>query len=69
VNVTKSISTEAALKHVIELRDKYKGPDRDSYVAEIDCFLNEFRKEHGPQIELETALQLLRDLELRFGPQ
>lgn len=67
--MTKSISTEAALKHVVELRDKYDGPDRESYVAEIDRFLNEFRKEHGPQIELETALGLLRDLKLRFGPQ
>ena len=65
----KSISTEAALKHVVELRDKYDGPDRELYVAEIDRFIDEFRKEHGPQIELETALGVLKDLERRFGPQ
>lgn len=66
--MTKTISTEGALKQVIELRDKYDGPDRESYVAEIDRFIDEFRNEHGPQIELETALGLLRDLERRFGP-
>jgi hypothetical protein len=69
VNVTKTISTEGALKHVIELRDKYDGPDREAYVAELDRFIDEFRKEHGSQIEVEVALGLLRDLERRFGPQ
>jgi len=67
--VTKTISTEGALKHVIELRDKYDGPDREAYVAELDRFIDEFRKEHGSQIEVEVALGLLRDLERRFGPQ
>ena len=67
--MTKTISTKGALKHVIELRDKYDGPDREAYVAELDRFIDEFRKEHGSQIELEVALGLLRDLERRFGPQ
>lgn len=67
--MTKTISTEGALKHVIELRDKYDGPDREAYVAELDRFIDEFRKEHGSQIEVEVALGLLRDLERRFGPQ
>lgn len=67
--MTKTISTEGALKHVIELRDKYDGPDREAYVAELDRFIDEFREEHGSQIEVEVALGLLRDLERRFGPQ
>lgn len=69
MNVTKTISTEGALKYVIELRDRYDGPDRESYVAEIDRFIDEFRKQRGPEIGLETAMELLRDLERRFGPQ
>lgn len=67
--MTKTISTEGALKHVIELRDKYDRPDREAYVAELDRFIDKFRKEHGSQIEVEVALGLLRDFERRFGPQ
>lgn len=67
--MAKTISTEGALKHVIELRDKYDGPDRETFVAEVDRFIEEFRRKHGGEIEVGDAYELLKDLERRFGRQ
>lgn len=67
--MTKTILTEGALKRAIELRDKYDGPNRETYVAELDRFIAEFREKHGTEIELGEALELLRHLERQFGRQ
>jgi len=58
----KTISTEAALKYVLELRDTYDGPDRDAYVAELDRFIDEFRKNHDAQIPVAEAYAILKEL-------
>ncbi len=63
----KTISTEAALKHVLELKTTYEGPNREEYVSEIDRFANDFRKTHGPQIPVDQAYDMLRELEARLG--
>ncbi len=63
----KTISTEAALKHVLELKAAYDGPDREEYIADLDQFIEEFRKKHGPQIPVAEAYATLKDLEARFG--
>src|SRR6476620_11830896 len=51
----KTISTEAALKHVLERKATYDGPDREQYVAELDQIIDDFRKKHGPQIPVDEA--------------
>jgi hypothetical protein len=63
----KTVSTEAALKHVLELKTKYDGPHREDYVSEIDRFADEFRKQHGPLIPADQAYAMLKELETRFG--
>ncbi|HEX3437971.1 MAG TPA: hypothetical protein VHT24_14475 [Pseudacidobacterium sp.] len=63
----KTISTEAALKYVLERKATYDGPDREQYVAELDQFVDEFRKKHGPQIPVAEAYAILKELEARFG--
>ncbi len=63
----KTISTEAALKHVLELKTKYDGPNREEYLFEIDHFTDEFRKKHGPQIPVDQAYAMLKEFEARFG--
>ena len=63
----KTISTEAALKHVLELKTKYDGPNREEYLSEIDCFANEFRQKHGPLIPVDQAYAIFKELEVRFG--
>jgi hypothetical protein len=63
----KTISTEAALKHVLERKATYNGPDREQYVAELDQFIDEFRKKHGAQIPVAEAYAILKELEARFG--
>ena len=64
----KTISTEAALTHVLELKAAYDGPNREEYVADLDRFVEEFRKMHGPQIPVAEAYAILKELEVRFGP-
>jgi|ERR1700723_1049414 hypothetical protein len=63
----KTISTEAALKCVLEQRAAYDGPNREEYVAELDRFIEEFRKKHGPQIPVAEAYAILKEIEARFG--
>ena len=63
----KTISTEAALKHVLELKTTFEGPNREEYVSEIDRIANEFRKTHGPQIPVDQAYAMYKELEARFG--
>jgi len=63
----KTISTEAALRYVVECKETYDGPDRDLYVAEMDRFIEDFRRKHGPEIPVADAYAILKELELRFG--
>jgi len=63
----KTISTEAALKYVLESKTRYDGPNREEYVSEIDRFANEFREKHGPHIPVDQAYAILQELEARFG--
>jgi hypothetical protein len=63
----KTISAEAALKHVLELKAAYDGPNREEVVAELDRFIEEFRQKHGPQIPVAEAYAILKEIEARFG--
>ena len=63
----KVISTEAALKSVLKLKAKYDGPDRAEYLAELDQFIDAFRKKHGPKIPVGQAYAILKELEARLG--
>ena len=61
------ISTEAVLKHVLESKTTYEGPNREEYVAEINRLADDFRKEYGPEIPADQAYAMLKELEARFG--
>src|ERR1039458_4531535 len=63
----KTISTEAALKYVLELKTTYDGPNREEYVCEIDRFADDFRRKHGPQVPVAESHWTFTDLEARFG--
>ena len=63
----KTISTEAALKHVLELKAAYDGPNREEYIADLDRFVGEFRMKYGPHIPVAEAYAILSELEARFG--
>jgi hypothetical protein len=43
------------------------GPHRVEYVAELDQFMDEFWRKHGPQIPVAEAIAILKELEARFG--
>ena len=63
----KTISTEAVLQHVLESKTKYDGPNREEYVSEVDRLVDEFRKEHGPQIPVDQASAMVKEIEARFA--
>jgi hypothetical protein len=63
----RTISTEAALKYVLERKATYDEPDREEYVAELDRFIDDVRKEYGPQIPVDQAYAMLNELQARFG--
>jgi hypothetical protein len=63
----KTISTEAVLKRLSESKTTYDGPNREEYVSEIDRLADEFRKEHGPQIPLDQAYAMVKEIEARVG--
>jgi hypothetical protein len=63
----KTISREAVLKRVLEQKATYDGPDREEYIAELDQVIDDFRKNHGPEIPVDEAYAMLKDLEARFG--
>jgi hypothetical protein len=63
----KTVSTEAVLQRVLELKTKYDGPNREEYVSEVDRLADEFRKEHGPQIPVNQAYAMVKEIEARFG--
>jgi len=59
----KTISAEAALKYVSELRAQYAAAGRDDDVRLLDDWLANFRDKHGSEIPIDEAYQLLRELE------
>jgi hypothetical protein len=63
----KTISTEAALKYLLQRKATYDGPDREQYFAKLDQFIDEFRKKNGPQIPVAQAYTILNELEAKFG--
>lgn len=63
----KTISTEAILKHVLKLKTTYSGADPEGYGRDIDAFVEDFRRRHGPEIPVDTAYSLLRELEAKHG--
>lgn len=63
----KTISTEVALKYVLDLKGTYDGPNREEFVREVDLFIDDFRNKHGTQIPVDQAYAMLKELEARFG--
>jgi hypothetical protein len=63
----KTISTEAALRPVLALKEAYDGPNREEYISDLDRFIEEFRKRHGPQIPVAEAYAILKELEGRVA--
>jgi hypothetical protein len=61
------ISPETALKYVLALKSTYNGPDQEEYIREIDQFANDFRQKHGPQIPIDKAYAILKELEGKHG--
>jgi len=62
-----TISTDKALKHVEDLRDSYASSGNDAAAREVDRIIQKFREEHGPEIPIEKAYALMKDLEAKHG--
>ncbi len=62
-----TISTDKALRHVEELRDSYASSGNDAAARDVDRIIRKFREENGPEIPIETAYALMKDLEGKHG--
>ena len=62
-----TISIDKALKHVEELRDSYLSSGNDAAAREVDRIIIKFREENGPEIPMEKAYALMKELEARHG--
>ena len=62
-----TISTDKALKHVEELRDSYVSSGNDAAAREVDQIIIKFREENGPEIPVEKAYALIKELEAKHG--
>jgi hypothetical protein len=64
----KTISTEAVLKRLLEAKTQYSGPNPEEYAAEVDRLADELRKQYGPQIPIDQAYAMVKEIETRLGP-
>jgi len=62
-----TISTDKALKRVEELRDSYVISGNDTAAREVDQMIRKLREENGPEIPIEKAYALMRDLDGKHG--
>jgi LPXTG-motif cell wall-anchored protein len=63
----KTISTERALRHVVELRSQYARENRHEDVRTIDSLMREIREKYGPEIRVDEADRLADEIEQRLG--
>jgi|ERR1700693_903463 len=59
----KTISTEVLLRSVTRAKASYGGPDREGYARSIDEMMNAIHQRYGPEIPVDEAYRLMKDLE------
>ena len=62
-----TISTDKALRHLEDLRNSYAGSGNDVAAREVDQIIRKFREESGPEIPIEKAYALMKDIEAKLG--
>lgn len=62
-----TISTDRALAHVERLRDAYVSGGQQDAAREVERVIREFRDQNGPEIPIEKAYALMREIEATYG--
>ena len=61
------ISTDQVLKHVEDLKETYVRAGNEEAAQEVDRVIREFREQHGPDIPIDKAYALMKELEGKYG--
>ena len=61
------IATDHALKHVEDLRQKYVDSGQEEAAREVERISREFRERNGPEISLDKAYALVKEIEGKYG--
>ena len=62
-----TISREAALKHVEALKQSYLNSGNVESARDVERVIADFRERHGPEIPVEVAHALVKEIESRYG--
>lgn len=65
----KTVSTEAVLKPLEQLRFQYQAANRPEDVAVVDRMIGDFRAKYGTAIPVDEADKLLREIEARLASE
>jgi hypothetical protein len=63
-----TISTDRALKQVEILKQAYVDSGQEEAAREIEQVIREFREQNGPEIPVDQAYALMKEIEGKHGP-
>ena len=62
-----TVSTDQVLKYVEDLKDTYLKSGQKEVAREIERIISEFREQNGPEIPVNKAYALVKELESKSG--
>jgi hypothetical protein len=62
-----AVSTDHILKHVEDLKETYASSGLEVEARKVEQIVREFREQNGPEISVDKAYALVRELEEKFG--
>ncbi len=62
-----TISTDRILKHVEDLKETYVNSGKEEEARKVERVIREFREQNGPEIPVDKAYALMKELEDKYG--
>ena len=62
-----TISTDRVLKHVENLKEAYVSSGDEEAAREVERIIRDFREQNGPEIPVEKAYALMKEIEDKYG--
>ena len=62
-----TVSTDQVVKHAEDLRERYANSGEEEEAREVERVIREFREKNGPEIPIDKAYALMKELEAKYG--
>lgn len=62
-----TVSTDRILKHVEYLKETYVNSGQEEEASKVERVIREFREKNGPEIPVDKAYALMKELEDKYG--